>query len=161
MATVIDGTSGSSIAGDGTVVGNLSVGGTLGATGAATLTGGVAGDLKFDSGYGSIATAYGCRAWVNFNGTGTVALRASGNVTSVSDGGTGVYTINFTNAMPDANFSWAGSANTASTNTQIRATVQQKSNQSNTTLTLPITTMDGTSSTTSFDSPEICVSVFR
>jgi len=126
-----------------------------------TLPVGIDGDLKFNSGYGSVATAYGCRAWVNFNGTGTVAIRASANVTSVSDGGVGVYTINFTNAMPDANFSWAGSANTASTNTQIRATVQQKSNQSNTTLTLPITTMDGTSSTTSFDSPEICVSVFR
>jgi hypothetical protein len=134
---------------------NVTVAGTT------TLTGGVVGDLKFNSGYGSVATAYGCRAWVNFNGTGTVAIRASANVTSVSDGGVGVYTINFTNAMPDANFSWAGSANTASTNTQIRATVQQKSNQSNTTLTLPITTMDGTASTTSFDSPEICVSVFR
>jgi hypothetical protein len=118
-------------------------------------------NLKFNSGYGSVATAYGCRAWVNFNGTGTVAIRGSGNVSSITDGGVGVYTINFTNAMPDANFSWAGSANTASTSTQLRATVQQKSNQSNTTLTLPITTMDGTNSTTSFDSPEICVSVFR
>jgi hypothetical protein len=40
------------------------------------------GNLKFNSGYGSVATAYGCRAWVNFNGTGTVAIRASGNVSS-------------------------------------------------------------------------------
>jgi hypothetical protein len=47
---------------------------------------------------------YGCRAWVNFNGTGTVAIRASGNVTSITDNGTGNYTINFTNAMPDANY---------------------------------------------------------
>jgi hypothetical protein len=39
------------------------------------------GNLLFNSGYGSVATAYGCRAWVNFNGTGTVAIRASGNVT--------------------------------------------------------------------------------
>ena len=38
------------------------------------------GNFKFNSGYGSVATAYGCRAWVNFNGTGTVAIRASGNV---------------------------------------------------------------------------------
>jgi hypothetical protein len=38
------------------------------------------GNLLFNSGYGSAAVAYGCRAWVNFNGTGTVAIRASGNV---------------------------------------------------------------------------------
>jgi len=46
-----------------------------------------------------------CRAWVNFNGTGTVAIRASFNVSSITDGGTGLYTINMTNAMPDANYS--------------------------------------------------------
>jgi hypothetical protein len=62
-------------------------------------------NFKFNSGYGSVATAYGCRAWVNFNGTGTVAIRASGNVTSISDNGTGDYTVNFTNAMPDAQYS--------------------------------------------------------
>lgn len=45
-----------------------------------------------------------CRAWVNFNGTGTVAIRSSFNVSSITDNGTGDYTINFTNAMPDANF---------------------------------------------------------
>ena len=46
-----------------------------------------------------------CRAWVNFNGTGTVAIRASFNVSSITDNGTGDYTVNFTTAMPDANFS--------------------------------------------------------
>jgi len=46
-----------------------------------------------------------CRAWVNFNGTGTVAIRASFNVTSITDNGTGDYTVNFTTAMPDANYS--------------------------------------------------------
>jgi hypothetical protein len=51
------------------------------------------------------APSYTCRAWVNFNGTGTVAIRASGNVTSVTDNGTGIYRINFTTAMPDANYS--------------------------------------------------------
>ena len=63
-----------------------------------------AGLLKFNSGYGSAATAYGCRAWVNFNGTGTVAIRASGNVSSITDNGTGNYTVNFTTAMPNANY---------------------------------------------------------
>jgi hypothetical protein len=70
-------------------------------------------NLQFNSGYGSVATAYGCRAWVNFNGTGTVAIRASGNVTSITDNGTGDYTVNFTNAMPDANYSMAGMARSA------------------------------------------------
>ena len=51
------------------------------------------------------APIYPCRAWVNFNGTGTVAIRASGNVTSITDNGTGDYTVNFTTAMPDANYS--------------------------------------------------------
>ena len=48
---------------------------------------------------------YTAKAWVNFNGTGTVAIRASGNVTSITDNGTGDYTVNFTNAMTDANYS--------------------------------------------------------
>jgi hypothetical protein len=47
---------------------------------------------------------YKCRAWVNFNGTGTVAIRAAGNVASITDNGTGDYTVNFTTAMPDANY---------------------------------------------------------
>lgn len=63
------------------------------------------GNLRFNSGYGSVATAYGCRAWVNFNGTGTVAIRESGNVSSITDNGTGDYTVNFATAMPDANYS--------------------------------------------------------
>ena len=50
------------------------------------------------------APIYACRAWVNFNGSGTVAIRASGNVSSITDNGTGDYTVNFTTAMPDANF---------------------------------------------------------
>jgi hypothetical protein len=62
------------------------------------------GLFQFNSGYGSVATAYGCRAWVNFNGTGTIAIRASGNVSSITDNGVGVYTVNFTTAMPDANY---------------------------------------------------------
>jgi hypothetical protein len=67
------------------------------------------GLLQFNSGYGSVATAYGCRAWVNFNGTGTVAIRGSGNVTSITDNGTGTYTVNFTTAMPDTNYALATS----------------------------------------------------
>jgi hypothetical protein len=53
------------------------------------------------------APGYQARAWVNFNGTGTVAIRASGNVSSITDNGTGDYTVNFTTSMPDANYSYA------------------------------------------------------
>lgn len=51
------------------------------------------------------APSYAARAWVNFNGTGTVAIRGSGNVSSITDNGVGNYTVNFTTAMPDANYS--------------------------------------------------------
>jgi len=73
-----------------------------------------AGLFQFNSGYGSVATAYGCRAWVNFNGTGTVAIRASGNVSSITDNGVGAYTINFTTAFPDANYSLTAAVGPAS-----------------------------------------------
>jgi len=63
-----------------------------------------AGNFLFNSGYGSVAVAYGCRAWVNFGGQGTVAIRGSGNITSITDINTGEYTVNLTNAMPDANY---------------------------------------------------------
>ena len=71
------------------------------------------GNFYMDSGYGSLAVAYGCRAWVNFNGTGTVAIRASGNVSSITDNGTGDYTINFSTAMPDGDYCVTGSASRA------------------------------------------------
>jgi hypothetical protein len=67
-------------------------------------------NLQFNSGYGSTATAYGCRAWVNFNGTGTVAIRESGNVSSITDNGTGQYAVNFDTAMPDEDYAFFGSA---------------------------------------------------
>jgi hypothetical protein len=63
------------------------------------------------------APIYACRAWVNFNGTGTVAIRASGNVSSITDNGTGDYTVNFTNAMTDANYCFNISANDNGTGT--------------------------------------------
>jgi len=48
------------------------------------------------------------KAWVNFNGTGTPAIRGSFNVSSITDNGVGNYTINFTTAMPDANYAVSG-----------------------------------------------------
>jgi len=65
-------------------------------------------NFGFDSGFGSAGTAFGVRTWVNFNGTGTVAIRDSGNVSSITDNSTGNYTINFTNNMPDVNYCMVG-----------------------------------------------------
>jgi len=50
------------------------------------------------------APVYACRAWVNFDGTGTVSIRESGNVSSITDNGTGRYTVNFATAMEDTNY---------------------------------------------------------
>jgi hypothetical protein len=66
------------------------------------------GNLLFNSGYGSAATAYGVRAWVRFNGSGSNStnqtISGSGNVSTVFKNGTGDYTVNFTNAFVDANY---------------------------------------------------------
>jgi len=76
---------------------------------AANLTGNVAAARITDALNASgSAPIYACRAWVNFNGTGTVSINASGNVSSVTDNGTGDYTVNFTTAMPDENFAVGG-----------------------------------------------------
>ena len=116
MALILDGTTGVPV---GTVTGTLPV--ANGGSGVTTSTGSGANVLgtsptlttpTFDS--ASLATISGtaplymCRAWVNFNGTGTVAIRASGNVSSITDGGVGTYTVNFTTALVDANYSVNG-----------------------------------------------------
>ena len=107
------------------------------------------GNLLFNSGYGSVATAYGCRAWVNFIGS-TAVIRASGNVTSITRTSTGVYTVNFTTAMPDTNYSvnitsqtWTFTANDSSLATG--SCVVKTSN----------------TSTTAFDGNPVCVLIFR
>ena len=68
-------------------------------------------NLQDTSGSNSLTTAQiyngAAKAWVNFNGSGTVAIRAQFNVSSITDNGTGDYTVNFTTAMPDANYSFA------------------------------------------------------
>jgi hypothetical protein len=73
------------------------------------------GNLRFNSGYGSAATAYGCRAWVNFNAVGTASIRASGNVSSITDNGDADFIINFTNAFPDTNYTFCGAVRESGT----------------------------------------------
>ena len=69
---------------------------------------------KLSGGQSGAAPIFGVRAWVSFNGTGTVAIRGSGNVSSITDNGTGDYTVNMTTALPDANYAVVGSSGGAS-----------------------------------------------
>jgi hypothetical protein len=66
--------------------------------------------LQNAAGTGQPAMSGAAKAWVNFNGTGTVAIRASFNVTSITDNGTGDYTVNFTTAMTDVDYAITTSA---------------------------------------------------
>ena len=109
------------------------------------------------------APVYACRAWVNFDGTGTVSIRSSGNVQSITDNGTGKYTVNFTTAMPDANYSVVASArkNDAADDGNMNVAIGcTASGRTPTTTTCPITVCRPHAPELA-DSPETCVSVFR
>lgn len=119
------------------------------------------GNLQFNSGYGSVATAYGCRAWVNFNGTGTVAIRSSGNVTSITDNGTGDYTVNFTNAMPDANYAVAFMIQNSATVRFETAVIRGDVNPAASSLRFVTGISDYGVANYQLDVPIVCVSIFR
>ena len=113
----------------------------------------VSGNLSFNSGYGSSAVAYGCRAWVNFDGTGTPAIRASGNVSSITDNGTADFTVNLTTALTDVNYAvfYQGSGNGPLATTDYTST--------RTTSSIRIITYDANGSIA--DSPNAMLSFFR
>lgn len=105
------------------------------------------------------APMYACRAWVNFNGTGTVAIRASGNVSSITDNGVGDYTVNFTTAMPDANYSVAG---TVVNNGNMYGVFAYGAFNAAPTLQTTTQCRVGTySNGGSADSGQVCLSIFR
>lgn len=60
---------------------------------------------------------YPSKAWLNFNGTGTVAIRDDGNVSSLTDNGTGTYTANFTSAFSSANYAMGGATDNTNLST--------------------------------------------
>lgn len=99
---------------------------------------------------------YTAKAWVNFNGTGTVAIRAAGNVSSITDNGAGDYTVNFTAALSDALYcvlNSFGAASSTVTSPQRTMFVLSKSTTSFRTLT--------TNSTAGFDPEFDDYAVFR
>lgn len=124
------------------------------------------GLLQFNSGYGSVATVYGCRAWAIFNGTAaTPSPSASGNISSITDGGVGIYTMNFATAMPDTNYSMHICTGQGSTSTRILS-VNCPSTAAPTTSAFQFRTYQGSANDTGggytlTDMSYISVAVFR
>ena len=96
---------------------------------------------KLDGAQSGSAPIYAARAWVNFNGTSTVAIRASGNVTSITDNAAGKYTMNFTTAMADANY--ATIATGSHTNSTSGAALSETSSNAPAAGSVQITLFDG------------------
>lgn len=113
----------------------------------------------------NLLPSFSCRAWVNFNGTGTIAIRASGNVSSITDNGTGNYRVNFNDVLPDANYSVvAGAAKQDGSNDgNIKAQVNGYNNgASNANSTTGTTVMVGPTTIAALtDSGVVTVAVFR
>ena len=97
-----------------------------------------------------------CKAWVNFNGTGTVAIRASYNVSSITDNGVGDYTVNFTTAMVDANYCYKIQSQVSST-----LSTTNTFNPSSGTLATTSIQIRTWSDTVAQDNAIVCVSIFR
>lgn len=101
---------------------------------------------------------FACRAWVRFNGTGTPAIIGSGNVSSITDNGTGDYTINFITAMPDANYVIAGTARAQASGAVTGIIVEESFDTAPSTSSCRITVKQGSNL---FDISSIHVAIFR
>ena len=108
------------------------------------------------------------KAWVNFSGNGTVAIRDDFNVSSITDNGTGNYTINYTNSMANANYAWVGQIGYSGDNTNSLLNVEALAGSSNayssttTTSSLNVETVyvDSVTNRTRFDGRYVAISVF-
>ena len=113
--------------------------------------------LRMREGFNASGSApvFACRAWVNFNGTGTVAIRASGNVSSITDLGTGRYRVSFSTAMPDTNYNFVfgGQPDADTVFTQ-----KVDFNQSLSTTNIEMVSGIPTAAT---DGKTVCVAIFR
>lgn len=124
--------------------------------------------IRFDTwqNVGGTAEYYKCRAWVNFNGTGTVAIRSAGNVSSITDNAVGDYTVNLTTAMPDINYSVSGLAGPTAITGGVRSCIMLFSSNGNNNRVAPTVsnfkivtvTDDGTAYV---DSLDVHLSIFR
>jgi hypothetical protein len=112
---------------------------------------------KLDGAQTGTAPIFGARAWVNFNGTGTIAIRNSGNVSSLSDNSIGNYSVNFATAMLDAGFSTVVTSGRDNSNNDLLQTIVQPGSGVGVQVLLSQTN----TSTARDDSNVVCVSVFR
>jgi len=101
-------------------------------------------------------SVYFCRAWVNFDGTGTVSIRESGNVSSITDLDTGNYRVNFTTGMPDGNYAITGSGGNDENDLRCLS-VNNDSPPSTSSCEVHITLANQSNT----DSPYVAVSIFR
>lgn len=104
---------------------------------------------------------YTAKAWVNFNGTGTVAIRAAGNVSSITDNGTGDYTVNFTTAMADANYAVAGMSSADSTGYGDLGAIAFRVRQSSAPTTTAVRITNGGGGASLLDAIYANVAIFR
>lgn len=106
------------------------------------------------------APIYACRAWVNFNCTGTVAIRASGNVSSITDNGVGIYTVNFTTAMPDVDYSFTQGANKI-TDGGYPVTINELQSAPKTASALKVSSQGQASTFSTVDTSSVSIQIFR
>jgi hypothetical protein len=139
----------------------------LSATGTKDATTFLRGDNTFN-GVASLSTAsgsapsYSARAWVNFNGTGVVAIRDDGNVTSITDEGTGDYTVNFTTAMPDVNYSLVGTCTGGTSGQIINIRTASLSADPPTTMSTTAVRIRNRNDASTINDPNVvCIGVFR
>ena len=155
---VSSGTAGLKSTSDGTGILALQTNGTTALTVDASQNTTLAGTLTLGTATQAVpsgtAPLYAARAWVNFNGTGTVAIRGSGNVSSITDNGVGDYTVNFTTAMPDANYAAVAGGSTPGTRSNQVGTKYNQSPSSCQILTYSPTGI-------AVDASEVSVAIFR
>ena len=113
----------------------------------------------------TIYPQFACRAWVNFNGTGTAvggnpAIRASGNVSSITDNGTGNYTVTFATSMPDANYAIVGTSSTDSAQIGVFTSVAGATDFSKSTSAVTVLTVS-TNSSAGRDYNSVNIAIFR
>ena len=112
--------------------------------------------------WGTVSADYVAKAWVNYDGTGAVSIRASGNVSSITDNGTGDYTVNFTTAVADSNFAYlvsGGGATVSANMCFMGSTVASSSFRFG--VYYPVYQAGGTIGSPKQDASRLCVSIFR
>ena len=112
--------------------------------------------------WGTVSADYVAKAWVNFDGTGAVSIRASGNVSSITDNGTGDYTVNFTTAVADSNFAYlvsGGGATVSANMCFMGSTVASSSFRFG--VYYPVYQAGGTIGSPKQVASRLCVSIFR